>query len=133
MIESTSILDRFNSEANEKEDAKYQPDGEYKAFGVSRHAVSLNCVFKTGDQVAIAWSLYSDAKFDPSCGIELEFTHKIVKIKGQQLLALYHYLIGNRATFVAEADQPTAKLGANEQKCVVSELIIADPVSSNAS
>ena len=68
--EPKSILDRFNQ--SESEEAVYQQDGDYKAFGVSRHAVSLNCISRTGKQFGISWSLYSDARFDGSVPIIVE-------------------------------------------------------------
>lgn len=104
----------------------YQPDGDYKAFGVSRHAVSLNCIQRNGSQTGISWSLYCDARYDPSIGIEIEFTHKLVKVKGQHLLQLYHYILGNRATFIAEADRATKKLEASKEYPVITELTVAE-------
>ena len=125
--ESPSILDRFN---NEPEEAVYYADGDYKAFGVSRHAVSLNCISKDGNQTGISWSLYCDARFDPSIGIEVEFTHKLVSIRGQRLLPLYQYILGNRVTFIAEADRATVKLESQEQNCVIVDISVSDRVNN---
>ena len=119
--ESISILDRFNHSEPEEE-AVYQSDGEYKAFGISRHAVSLNCIARKGNQTAISWALYSDARYDPATGIVVEFSHKVVTIQGEHLLPLYLYILGNRVTFVAEADKATEKLYSQNQDTVVSSL-----------
>ncbi len=87
--EPTSILDRFNN--SELEEVVYQSDGDYKAFGISRHAVSFNCIARDGSQVGISWSLYSDARYVPDKGIVIEFSHKVVSIEGSNLLTLYQY------------------------------------------
>lgn len=120
--ESKSILDRFQN--TEPEETVYQSDGDYKAFGISRHAVSLNCVARDGKQIGISWSLYSDARFDPSGGIAIEFSHKLVKIQGKGLISLYQYILGNRVTFVAEADRATEKLYSQDQETLVSCLTV---------
>ncbi len=120
--ESSSILDRFQS--NEPEETVYQSDGDYKAYSVSRHAVSLNCILRSGNQIGISWSLYSDARYDPSEGIVIEFSHKLVKIQGSYLLTLYQYILGNRITFIAEADHATEMLKLDEQEPVISKLIV---------
>jgi hypothetical protein len=122
--ESPSILDRFNQ--SESEDAVYQQDGDYKAFGVSRHAVSLNCISRTGKQCGVSWSLYSDVTYVPEEGVVVEFSHKVVTIKGEHLLSLYQFILGNRVTFVAEADRATAKLNSQNDEPVVSMLIVED-------
>jgi hypothetical protein len=119
--ESTSILDRFN-----QNEAVYQSDGDYKAFGISRQAVSLNCISRDGNQVGISWSLYSDARYDPAEGVVIEFSHKVVKIQGHNLLSLYQYVLGNRVTFVAEADRPTEKMSSLDSESVVSKLNVND-------
>ena len=126
--ESTSILDRLSS--SELEDAAYQPGDDYKAFGISRHAVSLNCITRDGNQTGISWSLYSDARYDPAQGIMVEFSHKLVTIEGTHLLPLYQYILGNRVTFIAEADQATEKLSLQDQDAVVSRLIVEDRETS---
>ena len=120
--ESTSILERFNQ--SEPADAAYHPDGDYKAFGVSRHAVSLNLIQRDASQVGISWSLFSDASFDPAKGIVVEFSHKVVRIEGSRLLQLYQYILGNRVTFIAEADRATHKLCIQSEEPVVSKLLV---------
>ena len=75
-------------------------------------------------KIGISWSLYCDARYNPTSGIEIEFTHKRVFIRGQDLLQLYHSILGNRVTYIAEADRPTAKLHIVENECVVTELIV---------
>ncbi len=125
--ESKSILERIGGE-NEVDGYHYEDD--YKAFGVSRHAVSLNCLSRSGVQVGIAWSLYCDSEFNPSKGITIEFTHKIVVIEGWMLLRLYHFILANRVTFIAEADQATAMLLQNNQESVVTNLTIDDRIKT---
>lgn len=120
--ENSSILDRLNP--TEPDEATYQQDGEYKAFGVSRHAVSMNCILRTGNQIGIAWSLYSDASYDPEHGIVVEFSHKTVALKGLNLLALYQFMLGNRVTFIAEADRATARLMPQDVPVIVEILIV---------
>ena len=123
MEETTSILNRFNSES---EEADYHHGEDYKPFGASRHAVSVNLIQCNGNQIGIAWSLFCSALYDPSVGIEIEFTHKRVSIKGCDLLKLYHSILGNRTTFIAEADRATTKLFASEKTTVVTELKTID-------
>ncbi len=122
--ESTSILERFSN--SEPDETLYQSEGDYKAFGISRHAISLNCITRDGNQTGISWSLYSDARYDPAQGIVVEFSHKVVKIQGGQLLSLYQYILGNRVTFVAEADRATKKLNSQDQEPVVASLKVED-------
>ena len=122
--EPTSILERFNQ--SESEEAVYQQDGDYKAFGVSRHAVSLNCISRTGKQFGIAWSLYSDARCDSEEGLVIEFSHKIVTSKGDHLFDLYQFILANRVTFVAEADRATAKLNSQDDEPVISMLSVEE-------
>lgn len=124
--EPTSILERFNN--SDPDEAVYQADGDYKAFGISRQAVSLNCITRDGNQIGISWSLYSDARYDPAEGIAIEFSHKVVKIQGNNLLQLYQYVLGNRVTFVAEADRATEKLGSQEDEAIVAKLIVENRV-----
>lgn len=120
-MSDSSILNRFQTESVEN---SYHHDGDYKPFGVSRQAVSLNCVFKNGHQQGIAWGLYTDAQFNPREGIIVEFTHKKLTIEGHFLAPLYHYVMGNGVTFVAEADQATTRLLVSQQKPVISKLLI---------
>ncbi len=122
--ESTSILDRL--QGGESEEAVYQSDGDYRAFGVSKHAVSLNCISRGGNQLGISWSLYSDARYDPTEGIVIEFSHKVVMIQGKHLLSLYQYILGNRVTFIAEADRATEKLISQDDEPVVSKLVVGN-------
>ena len=126
--EPKSILDRIGSENSDDE---YQFGDEYQPFGVSRHAVSLNCITKDGNQVGIAWSLFCDARFDPSKGIEVEFTHKILKLQGSHLLKLYHFILANRVTFIAEADRATASLRIEEGEPVVAGIAIEDRIKAS--
>ncbi|MEL7499556.1 MAG: hypothetical protein AAFN77_18275 [Planctomycetota bacterium] len=116
-----SILNRLQSESVEN---SYHHEGDYKPFGVSRQAVSLNCIFKNGNQQGIAWGLYTNAQFNPREGITFEFTHMKLTIQGHFLASLYHYVMGNGVTFVAEADQATTRLIVSQQRTVISKLSV---------
>jgi hypothetical protein len=124
--EPTSILERFNNSV--PDEAVYQADGDYKAFGISRQAVSLNCITRDGNQFGISWSLYSDARYDPAAGLVIEFSHKVVQIEGSNLLSLYQYVLGNRITFIAEADRATEKLGSHDHDAIVTKLVVENRV-----
>ena len=56
----------------------------------------------------------------------IEFSHKIVTIKGDHLFDLYQFILGNRVTFVAEADRATAKLNSQDDEPVISMLSIEE-------
>ena len=52
--------------------------------------------------------------------------------QGHDLLQLYHSILGNRVTYVAEADRPTAKLCIEEGESVVTELIVDNRIDGKS-
>lgn len=57
----------------------------------------------------------------------IEFSHKLVKVQGGgDLLSLYQYVLGNRVTFIAEADRATEKPDVQDDDAAISELMARD-------
>lgn len=96
--------------------------------GVHERAVSLELRLKDSSIEAFTYAYLSHARFDPSCGIELHFGGKVVKIVGRNLgcsvrssMTLFGAIVRHRVPWIAEADEPTA-LRADREALVIDEI-----------
>lgn len=109
------------------EDDVYDSE-DYQAFvycrGVARRAETLNLQFKDGSQVAIAYSHFYRASFDPERGIRIVFSEHDVVITGQGLLEGYRRILGQRVLQVCEADGPTIQLAEQAGLPCISKITV---------
>lgn len=98
--------------------------------GVRDKALSLEFRHKDGKITAHSYAWLESAEFDPSEGITLNFSGKIVKLSGRNLNAetrpnvcLFAGILRHRVSWVQEADGPTV-MQASETAVFIEEVKI---------
>jgi hypothetical protein len=125
LAEKLKLASVNDSNYLEPEDDLFEGE-EYMAFllcrGSARRAETLNLAYKNGVQEGLAFSHLYRIRFDPSRGIEIEFSDHEVIITGIRLLDGYRRILSHRVLQVTEADQPTATLLMPTDKPIVTEI-----------
>lgn len=121
-----SIIDRIGGGAAPEADV-YDAEGPYQAFGISRRAFGgeplIDFVSRSGNHHALTYSHLYDITFDPSSGIELQFTDHVVSLKGRCLKEGYGQLLRQRVVWLSEAPA-TAERSAVPGEAVITEITI---------
>ena len=82
----------------------------------------LELRFKTADAEAFPYSYLVRAQFNPSTGIELDFSACTVRIAGRNLRPLFAALVAQRVAVVTEVDELHAEAALDPGATVVTRL-----------
>lgn len=112
------------------------PNDEYAAFArgrVGTRPQMMICFRKCSGEVNVfAYSLLTRIRSEnPDRGFTLTFSETEVRIEGEHLMALFHYLREHRAAEIVEADR-TIVIKA-EGECVVTRILVVSPKLSESS
>lgn len=112
--------------AAEGTDAPAGGDESYSVLSADR-AQKAMCEFrlKDGNAVALAYSYLVKAEFDPSLGIELDFSAHVVKLTGKNLAPVFSGLVAQRVAVVRELDELQAEAALGEAATVVTGISVS--------
>jgi hypothetical protein len=80
----------------------------------------------SGEVIVFAYSLLTRIRSEnPDRGFMLTFGETEVRIEGEHLLALFHYLREHRAAEIVEADRSVVMQAEGE--CVVTRILVVTP------
>lgn len=106
------------------------PADEYTAFArgrVGTRPQMMVCFRKCSGEVKVfAYSLLTKIRSDnPDRGFSMSFHETEVRLEGENLLPLFHYLREHRAVEIVEADR--AEMLTAEGECVVTRILTVVP------
>jgi hypothetical protein len=108
-------------------DDEATPTEEYTAFARGRVGTrpQMMICFKrcSGEVIVFAYSLLTRIRSEnPDRGFTLTFSETEVRVEGEHLLALFHYLREHRAAEIVEADRSVVLQAEGE--CVVTRILV---------
>jgi hypothetical protein len=123
------LVDKTRRQVADGRDTMPAAEGtEVEAVGSESYSVlsadraqKAMCEFrlKTGNAVALAYSYLVKIDFDPSAGIEMDFSAHAVKITGKNLAAVFAGLVAQRVAVVTEIDELQAEAVLGKDATVV--------------
>lgn len=129
------LVDKTRRQAVEGKDVVPEAVGaEAEASGGEAYSVlsadraqKAMCEFrsKTGNAVALAYSYLVKAEFDPSRGIELDFSAHVVKLSGRNLAPVFSGLVAQRVAVVTETDELQAEATLGKDATVVTGISVS--------
>lgn len=110
------------------EGAEVEPGGTdaYSVLSADR-AQKAMCEFrlKSGNAVALAYSYLVKAEFDPSRGIELDFSAHTVTLTGKNLAPVFAGIVAQRVAVVTEVDDLQAEAALGKDATVVTGISVS--------
>lgn len=103
--------------------------GSSEAYSVlsADRAQKTMCEFrlKTGNAVALAYSYLVKAEFNPSLGIELDFSAHVVKLTGRNLAPVFAGIVAQRVAVVTEVDELQAEAVLGKDATLVTGVAVS--------
>jgi hypothetical protein len=107
-------------------------DGSDDTFGVRspdrNQKVMLELRFQTGNAKALAYSYLVSADFDPSEGIDLDFSAYTVRLLGRNLRPVYAGIVAQRVAFVQEVEELAAEVTHPPDAPVITQIVVRSPI-----
>ena len=134
----TSLVEKTKRQAGEGKDAAPltaadEPGDEpgkdpFSVLSADRMQ-KVMCEFrlKTGNAVALAYSYLVKAEFDPSSGIDLDFSAHKVRLTGKNLAPVFAGLVTQRVAVVTEMDDLYAEAELGPDATVVTGIEVSQP------
>ena len=103
-------------------------DGEsFSTLSADRQQkIMLELRFKDGNARAFPYNFMAGMAFNPSKGIEIDFTGYNVAIEGRNLRPLFSGLVAQRVAYVQEMDELYAEATLGEDETAVTRIEIND-------
>ena len=118
---TTSLVDRLGGSTPEVD--VYSEDGPYQAFGISRRAFGgeplIDFVLRDGNHHALTYGHLYDIIFNPSKGIDLQFTDHVVQLRGRCLQDGYGQLLRQRVVWLREATDAHQRLAGPTDAVII--------------
>ena len=130
LLEPRSRLAQLTRADARRTDDDTTPTDEYTAFACGRVGTRpqmMICFRKcSGEVTGFAYSLLTKIRSEnPDRGFTLTFNDTEVRLEGENLLPLFHYLREHRAVEIVEADRTV--LMQAEGECLVSRILVVSP------